>query len=117
MTKFGLTTNEIKLTPAAIDYLRTLLAQNNAAGLRLSVLSGKGCGGNEYDLQLATAAGPDDETLRVDDVVQVFIPVKDTLKLFGTTVDYRADELGNTRLVIDNPNEKGRCGCGVSVVF
>lgn len=117
MAKFGLTTNEIKVTDAARDYLHEILAGKDAAGLRLSIVDGKGCGGNEYDLKLAAQASADDETLSVDDHLRIFIPVKDTLRLFGTTIDYRADETGNRRLMIDNPNEKGRCGCGESVVF
>ena len=112
MSAFALTTNEIHVTDAARDYLRTL-----GRGLRLSVVAGKGCGGSEYDLQIVAAAENGDETLRVDDTLAIFIPMIDTLKLFGTTIDYRSDELGNARLVIDNPNEKGRCGCGESVVL
>lgn len=118
MSKFALTTNEIKVTDAARDYLHGLLKDKGAGtGLRLAVLAGKGCGGSEYDLSLAAAPQPGDETLAVDDALKIFIPMKDTLKLFGTTIDYRTDEMGNARLIIDNPNEKGRCGCGESVVL
>jgi iron-sulfur cluster assembly protein len=115
--RFALTTNDIKVTDAACAYFADLLKQQAAGGMRLSILSGKGCGGNEYDLQYADAPQIGDDTLPVGDTIKLFIPMVDTMKLIGTTLDYRADELGNTRLVIDNPNEKGRCGCGESVVF
>lgn len=117
-SKFALTTNEIHVTEPAREYLLKILQEHpEGAGLRLSILGGQGCGGSEYDLMIAAKADVNDEILRVDDQVQIFIPMVDTLKLFGTTIDYRVDELGNARLMIDNPNEKGRCGCGVSVVL
>jgi iron-sulfur cluster assembly protein len=114
-----LTTNEIKVTAAAREYLRGLILNQagGQGGLRLAIRSGKGCGGAEYDLAVASVPAAGDETLTVDDTVRVFIPISDTLKLFGTTIDYRADDLGNRRLIIENPNEKGRCGCGESVVL
>lgn len=115
---FALTTREIQITDVARDYLHGVLAgQGEAAGLRLAVLAGKGCGGSEYDLSFVPTPHEGDQILHVDAVLQIFIPIKDTLKLFGTTIDYRTDALGNARLVIDNPNEKGRCGCGESVVL
>lgn len=116
MSRFGLTLKEINVTAAAQDYLRGLLA-GKGGGVRLSILSGKGCGGNEYDLQLADGPQVADETLRVDDTLAIYIPMKDTIKLFGTTIDYHTDAVGNSHLAITNPNEKGRCGCGESVVF
>jgi iron-sulfur cluster assembly protein len=114
---FELTTKEITVTPAALAYLTKIL--NGAAGLRLSILGGKGCGGNEYDLrpvqedEIAT----DDARLSLGEGVKIFIPQKDVLKLFGTKIDYIEDEIGNRRLDISNPNETGRCGCGQSVNF
>lgn len=113
---FKLTTNEIHVTDAARGYLKTLIA-TAGGGVRLSIKAGKGCGGAEYDLALAAAPEPGDETLRVDEGLSIFIPAIDTFKLFGTTIDFRVDDLGNRRLHIDNPNEKGRCGCGESVVL
>ena len=115
--KFALTTREIQVTDAARDYLAGLVAAHNAAGLRLAIMGGKGCGGSEYDLDVAHAPEVGDDVLEVNANLKIFIPMKDTIKLFGTCIDYRADEVGNSRLIIENPNEKGRCGCGSSVVF
>lgn len=115
---FALTTREINVTDVARTYLSDLQkGQGDAVGLRLAILSGKGCGGAEYDLDFVTAGPEGHEVLCVDDTLTIYIPVADVLNLFGTTIDYVTDALGNARLSITNPNEKGRCGCGESVVF
>lgn len=118
MVLFALTTKEINVTEAAQAYLsRVLATKETGGGLRLSIRAGKGCAGYEYDLQIVDAPHPGDETLTVGAVARVFIPASDVLKLFGTTIDYRTDKLGNAQLSIENPNETARCGCGESVKF
>lgn len=114
---FELTTKEITVTPSALAYLSK--AAEGAAGLRLSILGGKGCGGNEYDLQPVEKDGvcAEEAILSLGEGLKIFIPQKDVLKLFGTTIDYIEDDIGNRRLDISNPNETGRCGCGKSVHF
>ncbi len=115
---FALTTKEIHVTDVARHYFRGVLAgAPSGSGLRLSVRSGKGCGGSEYDLSIVPGALPGDECLQVEADLAIFIPVQDTLKLFGATIDYHTDAMGNARIDIRNPNEKGRCGCGESVVL
>ena len=112
---FGLTTDEIKVTPAAREHLKRVIGGN--AGLRLKILKGKGCGGNEYDIGGVETPDPADDRLDVEEGLTLFIPKTDVLMLFGTTVDYIEDEVGNRKIVIINPNEKGKCGCGMSVSF
>lgn len=114
---FGLTTKEIMVTPDAEAHLTRVAA--NMRGLRLLILKGKGCGGNEYDLRPVMAHDDvtGDDELRVSDALTIFIPKADVLKLFGCTIDFAADALGNRKIEIINPNESGRCGCGLSVSF
>jgi iron-sulfur cluster assembly protein len=107
----------IHVTPAATAYLSGLTADAGKKGVRLAIKGGKGCGGNEYDVDFADAPAPGEETIALTETLSIFIPMMDTFRLFGATIDYRKDDLGNTRMIIDNPNEKGRCGCGESVVF
>ncbi len=114
---FALTTKEIDVTASAQAHLKSALAPEGITALRLSILSGKGCGGNEYDLQPVREAPEGHDTLKLDDTLTIYIPSKDVLKLFGCRIDYATDDLGNTRIIIENPNEKGRCGCGLSVTF
>ena len=108
---------EITLTESAQAHLLKMAAPY--AGLRLSIRGGKGCGGNEYDLLPVTSDAVDahDDFLDLGADKKLFIPGIDLLKLFGTTIDYIEDDLGNRRIEILNPNESGRCGCGKSVTF
>ena len=114
---FGLTTKEVKVTDSATAHFKNVVS--GLAGLRLSILEGKGCGGNEYDLSgvLPDKIDPTDEKLVVDEGLTIFIPKTDVFKLFGSTIDFVEDGVGNKKIEITNPNEKGKCGCGLSVSF
>lgn len=114
---FGLTTKEIMVTDAAEAHLTRVVS--GLRGLKLLILSGKGCGGSEYDLRpvMVDDDVSGDDALTVSDALTIFIPKKDVLKLFGCTIDFVEDAVGNRKIEIINPNEKGRCGCGLSVSF
>lgn len=114
---FKLTTKEINVTDNAKTYLKKVIGAN--VGLRLSILAGKGCSGNEYDLSPVSEdkVEASDDRLEIDNGLTIFIPPKDVMKFFGCTIDYIEDKVGNRRLNIVNPNEKGKCGCGSSVSF
>lgn len=114
---FKLTTNEIKVTDNAKEYLRSILG--DAKGLRLKIAHGKGCSGNEYRMETVTAENfnEKDDALEVEQGLIIYIPAVDVLKFFGSTVDFIEDALGSKKLNITNPNEKGKCGCGESVAF
>ncbi len=109
--------NEIRVTETAKAHL--IKVSEDGAGLRLSIKGGKGCGGNEYDLKVLPAEDvrDDDDYIELADGKALYIPALDMIKLFGATIDYIEDDLGNRRIDISNPNEAGKCGCGKSVVF
>ncbi len=48
-----------------------------------------------------------------DKGVQIFIDPTTTMFLLGSEMDYVEDTF-HTGFVFNNPNEKGRCGCGES---
>jgi iron-sulfur cluster assembly protein len=102
----------MQLTEAAAERLRALYA-GGAAGklLRISV-STKGCSGMSYDMNWVSEAGPQDEVVKSRDLT-VLVDRKATLFLIGTTMDYKVDKL-TSGFTFENPNEKGRCGCGES---
>ena len=52
----------------------------------------------------------------VDKGVRVFVNPSTVLKIFGTELDY-IDEKIKSGFVFINPNEKGKCGCGESVLL
>jgi iron-sulfur cluster assembly accessory protein len=108
---------EITVTEEAAKYLKGVAGENQA--IRLSVRAGKGCGGHDYHMEPMPKVDDSapDFYLRAGDDLRLILPPGDLLKLFGTTIDYIEDELGNCRVVITNPNETGRCGCGLSPTF
>jgi iron-sulfur cluster assembly protein len=103
----------IKVTDAAVERVRHLLAQREtpAIGLRIGI-STKGCSGLSYTVDYADEKGTFDEVVEADGVT-ILIDAKATLYLIGTEMDYVEDKL-QSGFVFNNPNEKGRCGCGES---
>lgn len=106
----------INITEKASVQIRKLLdkAPEGSPGVRLTIKA-TGCSGNSYKMEYV-GAGDDlskDEKFEQNGAV-IYIPLMYSWMLFGTTIDYITDELGNARFDFINPNEAGRCGCGES---
>ena len=101
------------LTDAAADRVRHLMARREdpAVGLRVGIRTG-GCSGMAYRMEFAAERAPLDEVVE-DKGVTVLIDGKALMFLIGTEMDYVEDKL-QSGFVFNNPNEKGRCGCGES---
>ena len=102
-----------KLTDAAADRVKHLLhhEQKAEAVLRISVTT-QGCSGLSYSMEYADAPLPMDELVE-DKGVKICVDPLATMYLAGTEMDYVEDKL-TSGFVFNNPNEKGRCGCGES---
>jgi len=108
--------NPIEITDKAEAQILKLLsdAPVGTQGVRLTVKP-TGCSGNSYSMEFIKP----DEALTADDKFEsenasLYIPKVHSWMLFGMSVDYIIDELGNARFDFSNPNESGRCGCGES---
>ena len=103
----------INLTPAALDQVKALLDGRGkpSVGVRIGVRT-KGCSGLSYTLEFADEKNPFDEEMEVDGITLLIDP-KATMFIIGTEMDYVQDKL-ESGFVFNNPNEKGRCGCGES---
>ncbi len=101
------------LTEAAADRVRQLMSSRPepAQGLRIGIRTG-GCSGMAYEMAFADAQQPLDEVVE-EKGVRLFIDSKALMYLLGTEMDYVSDKL-QSGFVFNNPNEKGRCGCGES---
>jgi len=103
----------ITLTEQAVNRVRTLLDGRGkpSLGIRIGVNT-KGCSGLSYTLEFADELNQFDESLTIDDVT-IFIDPKATLFILGTEMDFVEDKM-QSGFTFNNPNEKGRCGCGKS---
>ena len=102
----------MQLTEAAAARLDALSAGGEAGRLLRIAGSTKGCSGMSYEMNWVDAAGPQDEVVTSHGLT-VLVDRKASLFLIGTVMDYKADKL-TTGFTFENPNEKGRCGCGES---
>ncbi len=101
------------LTDAAAKRVIELMEMRDqpSVGLRLGVRTG-GCSGMAYTMEFATEKEPFDEVVE-DKGVNILIDSKALMYLIGSEMDYVEDKM-QSGFVFDNPNEKGRCGCGES---
>ncbi len=102
----------MQLTDAAAERLAALYAGGEQGKLLRIAVSTKGCSGMSYEMNWVEAATPQDEVV-TDRGLTVLVDRKASLFLIGTTMDYKTDKL-TAGFTFENPNEKGRCGCGES---
>ena len=102
----------INITDRAAEKIKQLLAaeKREGQGLRLKVVGG-GCSGlqNKMDFD-APRAG--DKVFEKEEA-KVLVDMKSLLYLNGTELDYK-EALMQSGFVLQNPNVKRSCGCGVS---
>ncbi len=103
----------LKLTDAAAERIKTLLAGRNKSSLGVRIgIKTKGCNGLSYTLEFADEKNEYDEVIE-EKGVTVLIDPKAILFLIGSEMDFVQDKL-QSGFTFKNPNEKGRCGCGDS---
>ncbi len=103
----------ISLTDAAADQVKNLIAASTTPvlGLRVGTKEG-GCSGLTYQVEYAEDERAFEEVVE-DKGVKIFIEPTALMYLIGAQMDY-VEEKFTSGFVFDNPNEKGRCGCGES---
>ncbi|BBK36814.1 hypothetical protein STAQ_18920 [Allostella sp. ATCC 35155] len=103
----------MQITDAAAERVKALLDKRGkpSAGIRIGVRT-KGCSGLSYTLEYADEASKFDEVVE-DKGVRILIDPKASMFIIGTEMDFVDGKL-ESGFVFNNPNEKGRCGCGES---
>ncbi|MCW8308128.1 iron-sulfur cluster assembly accessory protein [Acidiphilium sp. PA] len=102
----------MQLTDGAANRLRQLYSRGEANKLLRIGINTKGCSGMSYQMDWVEEKLPTDEAITDKDVT-ILIDRKATLFLIGTVMDYKEDRF-TSGFTFENPNEKGRCGCGES---
>lgn len=103
----------IIFTDAAAKKARLLLEEEDNAKLKLRVfITGGGCSGFQYGFTF-------DETINEGDIeitnqgVSLLVDPLSAQYLSGAEIDYKED-LQGSQFIINNPNAKTTCGCGIS---
>lgn len=104
----------IEITENAAKQIRQMLEkrQQGERGLRVGIKAG-GCSGYEYTFAWEVAPRPTDAIFETPDGAKVFVDPKSLRLLEGTVLDYDTSLLSKGFL-LNNPNAKSTCGCGVS---
>ncbi len=106
----------VNLTDSAVTNIKRLQDEFEMPGFGLRFgLSGGGCSGYKYVLELEEEAGEDDDVIEVDGV-QVFLHPDHREKLQNSVIDW-VDSIMESGFQIENPQAKRPCGCGQSVDF
>ena len=99
------------LTEAAIEHFDKV-----AAGKVVNFgVAGGGCTGFQYSWEI-TDEEQDDYDITVYDHFTFAVDNISLLHVIGSTVDYTADFTGS-KIVVNNPQAVGACGCGESISF
>lgn len=107
----------VKLTDSAKANLRRLQQEYDMQGFGLRFgLTGGGCSGWKYVLELEEAPVEGDEVIPVEEDLRVFLNQEHRERLQNSTIDW-VDSLMETGFRIENPQARNACGCGESVGF
>jgi iron-sulfur cluster assembly accessory protein len=103
----------ITLSENAIGKVKEFLASQEEvyAGIRVAVTGG-GCSGFQYEMNLAKQSQESDQVLEFDGI-RVFIDSQSLPALNGTEIDY-VESIEGAGFKFKNPNVTGTCGCGES---
>ncbi len=105
-------TQVVTLTPVALDKVRGILAQEEAAELGLRVfVRGGGCSGLSYGMALDERT--EDDLVADYDGVTVLVDPMSAMYVSGAEIDYQDSLMGGGFTVV-NPNAVKSCACGQS---
>lgn len=99
----------IEVTQQAIHHLKTLISDNYAIKIGIET---KGCSGLAYTMVFAETKEPFDEEVCIEGV-RLLIDPKAQMFIIGTVIDFESTPFSEG-FIFNNPNEKGKCGCGKS---
>lgn len=102
----------LTMTPAAAgQVMKYLNKRGKGIGIRLGVKT-TGCSGMAYKLEYADEPAKDD-VIYESQGLKILVDPKSVPYLEGTELDFVKEGL-NEGFKFNNPNERGKCGCGES---
>lgn len=104
---------QITITAAAADKVRTLLAEESNPDLRLRMfVQGGGCSGFQYGFTFDESQNDDDFVIEQQGIT-VLVDALSMQYVQGSTIDYTKSLMAE-QFEIKNPNATSKCGCGSS---
>ena len=102
----------VRLTQAAGNKVRALIARDNQGEFLRVAITGGGCNGLSYKLKFASEPKRGDILVRSAGV-PVIVDPRTALYLKGTVLDYSTQLIAGG-FKFSNPNAKASCSCGES---
>jgi len=104
----------LRVSPEAVAHMESFIKTKGVdkAYMRL-LIKRHGCAGFSYDLEYSEQSFPEDEELHLSDKLILCAPRDVKNFLMGMEIHYHESPC-KSGFVFRNPNESGRCGCGLS---
>ncbi len=107
----------VTITDAAAAYIAAQMSHHQGSiGLRLSIKKA-GCSGYMYETDIVSSVTPSDLSFQMPQGWTLFVEKKNLSLFQGLQIDCMRQSLGMQQLIFTNPNAKGQCGCGESIMF
>ena len=106
----------LTITEAAAVHVEKMLARApGAIGLRVQIDNG-GCNGFKFHFEPTAAFTAEDHEFHVTDSLSVFVNKKMYIFIEGSQIDFEPSPLSKDmgKMLLNNPQQKGSCGCGES---
>ena len=101
------------LTNDAEIRINKWLTDNNAKSIKISMKTA-GCTGLMYEVIIATGFNPTTDFAAKYNGFDIIIEHQYLHALKGATLDYITEGFNSHFEIVNNPNEKAKCGCGES---
>jgi iron-sulfur cluster assembly accessory protein len=104
----------VSITDTARNVLLEKLLEHGYSNIRLEIRA-KGCSGNSYSMDFVQDKDIKkyDEIVEIDSTHNLVVDAGAIMKVAGMELDWLEDGF-SSRLVFNNPNITGTCGCGES---
>ena len=99
---------EIKFTDKALKQIDNLLSKKDKGSFFRIAIKGGGCSGFQYEFTFDKSKQDDDLNYQ-----NILIDKTSADLLKGSEVDFVSELIGDS-FIINNPQSKSSCGCGVS---
>lgn len=103
----------VTITPKALENFRLSREKRGSGAFRLGVAGG-GCSGFQYRIEFDDNEPRSSDHVMKDGILEFRVDKKSAVILEGSTLDYIDTGLIGRGFSFRNPQEKSRCGCGVS---